>query len=139
MEVKIKAIHFDITDKLVAFINKKVDTLARRYEAITEVEVTLKVGKPETAMNKEAALKGIVPQSADVFASNVADPWAAALDLGLAGVRPTRNPVIQRKRAPRTIFHQASVLHIRCSRRRDTRRPRPQGMQHRAYGSSRLV
>ena len=47
MEVKIKAIHFDITDKLVAFINKKVDKLARRYEAITEVEVTLKVVKPE--------------------------------------------------------------------------------------------
>ncbi len=61
MEVKIKAIHFDITDKLVAFINKKVDKLARRYEAITEVEVTLKVVKPETSMNKEAAIKLIVP------------------------------------------------------------------------------
>ena len=73
MEVKIKAIHFDITDKLVAFINKKVDKLARRYEAITEVEVTLKVVKPETSMNKEAAIKLIVPQSADLFASTVAD------------------------------------------------------------------
>ncbi len=83
MEVKIKAIHFDITDKLVAFINKKVDKLARRYEAITEVEVTLKVVKPETTMNKEAAIKLIVPQSADLFASKVADTFEEAIDLGL--------------------------------------------------------
>ena len=83
MEVKIKAIHFDITDKLVAFINKKVDKLARRYEAITEVEVTLKVDKPETSMNKEAAIKLIVPQSADLFASKVADTFEEAIDLGL--------------------------------------------------------
>jgi putative sigma-54 modulation protein len=83
MEVKIKAIHFDITDKLVAFINKKVDKLARRYEAITEVEVTLKVVKPETSMNKEAAIKLIVPQSADLFASKVADTFEEAIDLGL--------------------------------------------------------
>ena len=83
MEVKIKAIHFDITDKLVAFINKKVDKLARRYEAITEVEVTLKVVKPETSMHKEAAIKLIVPQSADLFASKVADTFEEAIDLGL--------------------------------------------------------
>ena len=83
MEVKIKAIHFDITDKLVAFINKKVDKLARRYEAITEVEVTLKVVKPETSMNTEAAIKLIVPQSADLFASKVADTFEEAIDLGL--------------------------------------------------------
>ena len=83
MEVKIKAIHFDITDKLVAFINKKVDKLARRYEAITEVEVTLKVVKLETSMNKEAAIKLIVPQSADLFASKVADTFEEAIDLGL--------------------------------------------------------
>ncbi len=83
MEVKIKAIHFDITDKLVAFINKKVDKLARRYEAITEEEVTLKVVKPETSMNKEAAIKLIVPQTADLFASKVADTFEEAIDLGL--------------------------------------------------------
>ena len=41
MEAKIKAIHFDISDKLVNFINKKIDKLSRRFEAITEVEITL--------------------------------------------------------------------------------------------------
>lgn len=83
MEVKIKAIHFDIADKLVAFINKKVDKLSRRYEAITEVEVTLKVVKPETSMNKEAAIKLAVPPTDDLFASKIADSFEEAIDLSL--------------------------------------------------------
>lgn len=83
MEVKIKAIHFDITDRLVSFINKKVDKLARRYESITEVEVTLKVVKPETAMNKEAGIKLLVPEAPDMFASKIADTFEEAVDNAL--------------------------------------------------------
>lgn len=86
MEVKIKAIHFDVTDKLVAFINKKVDKLSRRFEAITEVEVSLKVVKPETAMNKEAGVQLIVPGSPDLFASKTADTFEEAIDLALAAL-----------------------------------------------------
>ena len=69
MEVNIKALHFDITDKLVAFINKKIDKLTRRYEAVTGVDVTLKVVKPETAMNKEAGVQFNVPGNENLFAS----------------------------------------------------------------------
>lgn len=83
MEAKIKAIHFDVTDRLVNFINKKVDRLARRFDAITEAEVTLKVVKPETAMNKEAAVKLLVPPAADLFASKTADTFEEAIDLCL--------------------------------------------------------
>lgn len=83
MEAKIKAIHFDITDKLVNFINKKIDKLSRRFEAVTEAEVTLKVVKPETAMNKEAAVKLIVPPAADLYASKIADSFEEAIDLCL--------------------------------------------------------
>lgn len=86
MEAKIKAIHFDITEKLVNFINKKVDKLSRRFEAMTEAEVTLKVVKPETAMNKEASVKLIVPSSADLFASKTADTFEEAIDLCLAAL-----------------------------------------------------
>ena len=57
MEVKIKAIHFDATEKLQAFIAKKVEKLEKSCEEIRKVEVSLKVVKPETAMNKEAGLK----------------------------------------------------------------------------------
>lgn len=83
MEVKIKAIHFDITDKLVAFINKKIDKLTRRFESVSEVEVTLKVVKPETAMNKEAAVKLVIPNSSDLYASKVADSFEEAIDMAL--------------------------------------------------------
>ena len=83
MDAKIKAIHFDISEKLVAFINKKVDKLVRRYETITEAEITLKVIKPETAMNKEAAIKLAIPPTDDLFASKTADTFEEAIDLCL--------------------------------------------------------
>ena len=83
MEVNIKALHFDITDKLVAFINKKIDKLTRRYEAVTGVDVTLKVVKPETAMNKEAGVQFNVPGNENLFASKTADTFEEAIDLCL--------------------------------------------------------
>lgn len=83
MEVQINAIHFDITEKLTAFINKKLDKLSRRYETITGVDVTLKVVKPETSMNKEAAVLLTVPNSEDLFSSKTADSFEEAIDLCL--------------------------------------------------------
>lgn len=83
MEAKIKAIHFDATDRLVNFINKKVDKLARRFEAVTEAEVTLKVVKPETSLNKEASVKLLVPPAPEMFASKTADTFEEAVDLCL--------------------------------------------------------
>ena len=77
MEAKIKAIHFDASEKLVAFINKKVEKITRRFE------VTLKVVKPETAMNKEAAIQLAVPPTDDLFASKTADTFEEAVDLCL--------------------------------------------------------
>lgn len=88
MEATIKAIHFDASEKLVAFINKKIDKLARRYEAMTEVSVNLKVVKPETALNKEAQVKITVPQNPDLFASKTADTFEEAVDLCLRALEP---------------------------------------------------
>lgn len=83
MEATIKAIHFDASEKLVSFINKKIDKLVRRFEAITSADVTLKVVKPETANNKEAQVKLLVPPAADLFASKTADTFEEAIDLCL--------------------------------------------------------
>ncbi|MCQ2290998.1 MAG: HPF/RaiA family ribosome-associated protein [Bacteroidales bacterium] len=83
MEVKIKAIHFDATEKLEQFITKKVEKLVKHHEEISLVEVTLKVVKPETAMNKEAGIKVEVPQHGDLFASKVADTFEEAVDLAV--------------------------------------------------------
>lgn len=83
MEVKIKSIHFDASEKLEAFVNKKLEKLARRNEEVTEAEVTLKVVKPETAMNKEAAIKLVLPSCSDLFAEKVADTFEEAVDLSI--------------------------------------------------------
>ena len=80
MEVKINAIHFEATEKLVDFINKKVDKLAKKIELVSSAEVILKVVKPETAMNKEASVRLTVPRSEDLFASKVADTFEEAID-----------------------------------------------------------
>jgi len=61
MDIKIKAIHFDATDKLQEFIEKKVSKLEKTFEDIQNVDVQLTVVKPATAMNKEVALDVAVP------------------------------------------------------------------------------
>ncbi len=88
MEATIKAIHFDVSEKLVAFINKKVDKLSRRFEAITAADITLKVVKPESAMNKEASVRLAVPPAAELFASKTADTFEEAIDLCLDALEP---------------------------------------------------
>lgn len=61
MEIKIQSIHFDATEKLQAFINKKVAKLEKTYEDIQNAEVQLKVVKPATALNKATSLTVTVP------------------------------------------------------------------------------
>ena len=80
MEVRIQAIHFDIADRLTAFINKKAERLSRRFEAITSVDVTLKVVKPESAMNKVVIIKVIEPQQPEMVANKTADTFEEAVD-----------------------------------------------------------
>ena len=86
MEVRIQAIHFEIADRLVAFINKKADRLARHNDSISTVDVTLRVVKPDTAMNKEAIIKVTVPQHEDIVASKTADTFEEAVDVALEAI-----------------------------------------------------
>ena len=83
MEVRIQAIHFEIAERLTAFINKKAERLTRHNPSIAVVDVTLKVVKPETAMNKEAIIKINTPQHDDLVASKPADSFEEAVDLAL--------------------------------------------------------
>lgn len=86
MDTRIQAIHFDIADALTAFINKKADRLARRYPEIVATDFTLKVVKPETAMNKEALVKVTITGHDDVVANKVADTFEEAVDLALEAI-----------------------------------------------------
>ena len=79
MEVRIQSIHFDATEQLQAFIQKKVAKLEKFYDDIKLGEVSLKVVKPETAENKEAGVKVVVP-SGELYANKVKDTFEEAVD-----------------------------------------------------------
>ncbi len=83
MEININAIHFDISEKLTSFINKKIDKLTRRNPSVMSADVSLRVVKPETALNKEVIISLSVPQEPDLVATKTADTFEEAVDLCL--------------------------------------------------------
>ncbi|MBP3829372.1 MAG: ribosome-associated translation inhibitor RaiA [Bacteroidaceae bacterium] len=78
MEINIQAIRFEPTEKLQDFVHKKVGKLEKFSDEIRKVEVSLKLVKPETAMNKEAAIR--VFAGSELFASKVCDTFEEAID-----------------------------------------------------------
>ena len=80
MEIKIQAVKFTATAQLEEFTQKKMERLARFYDAIDHIEVTFKLEKPESAQNKSAAIRLVVPGN-DLFAEKIADTFEEALDL----------------------------------------------------------
>ena len=79
MDIKIQAIHFDATEKLEAFIQKKVLKLDQFYEGIIMADVALKVIKPETIKNKSASIR-IKIKNGDCFAEKICDTFEEAVD-----------------------------------------------------------
>ena len=80
MEVRIQSIHFDASEQLQSFIQKKTAKLEKYYDDIKKVEVSLKVVKPETAENKEAGVKVIVPNG-ELYANKICDTFEEAIDV----------------------------------------------------------
>ena len=80
MEVRIQAIHFDASEKLQDFIQKKVAKLEKFCDDIKKVEVSLKVVKPETVMNKEAGIK-VLALNSEFFAEKVSDTFEESVDV----------------------------------------------------------
>lgn len=79
MEIRIKSIHFDATEKLQEFINKKVEKLQKSYEDIQKVEVQLKVEKPAAALNKTTSLTVTAPGNT-LFVEKTCDTFEEGVD-----------------------------------------------------------
>lgn len=79
MEIRIQAIHFDASEQLQAFIEKKVSKLYQYYDGVLKAEVSLKVVKPETANNKQAGVKLLV-KNGECFAEKINDSFEGAID-----------------------------------------------------------
>jgi putative sigma-54 modulation protein len=82
MKFRVQSINFDATTTLESYVEKKTKKLSKLFDEIINVEVYLKVVKPETAANKEAEIKIKVP-SAEFFASKVCDTFEEAVDLSV--------------------------------------------------------
>lgn len=80
MEIKIQSIHFDATEKLQEFIEKKVAKLEKTFEDIKAAEVQLKVVKPATAQNKETSLTVAVPGQT-LFVEKTCDTFEEGVDI----------------------------------------------------------
>ena len=79
MEIRIQAIHFEASEKLQDFIHKKVSKLGKFSDEIRKVEVSLKVVKPETAMNKEVGMQMALPGE-ELRAEKVGNTFEEAVD-----------------------------------------------------------
>ena len=86
MDIKIQSIHFDATEKLQAFIEKKVAKLEKAYEDINNVEVQLKVVKPATAQNKETKITVTAPGTT-LFAEKTCDTFEEGVDLAVDALK----------------------------------------------------
>lgn len=82
MEVKVNAIKFEATEKLVEFVEKKAGKLSKLCDEITEVDVRLKVVKPATNGNKEASVTVVLPKE-NLFAEKVCDTFEDAVTQAL--------------------------------------------------------
>jgi putative sigma-54 modulation protein len=82
MKIVIQSIHFDADQKLLAFIQKKVDKLDQFYDQIMNGEVYLKVDNVTEEENKIVEIKLIIPGST-LFAKEQCKSFEEATDLAV--------------------------------------------------------
>ena len=80
MDIKIQSIHFDATERLQQFIEKKLEKVSKANEDARKAEVTLKVEKPETAKNKQTSIK-VSMKGIDLFVEKTCDTFEERVDL----------------------------------------------------------
>lgn len=82
MKITVKAINFEMAEKLEKYIDKKT----QRYEKLLgekgEMEIRMTVIKRETALNKETKVR-IWGVGQELFASEVCDTFEQGLDQSL--------------------------------------------------------
>lgn len=79
MDINVKAIKFDATDKLQEFIQKKVSKLDKFCDDIRKVEVSLKIVKPATALNKEVSIAVSLPGN-ELHVEKISDTFEEAIN-----------------------------------------------------------
>jgi len=87
MKLNVQSIHFDADQKLIDFIQRKVDKLETFYDEILGGDVFLKLGKGEHAReNKIVEIKLFVPGE-NLFAKDQSTTFEAATDQVVEALR----------------------------------------------------
>lgn len=83
MDVQIQTVHFDADQKLLDFVNKKVEKLKTYSDGITNVEVFLRLeNMSQKVKEKVAEIKVSLPK-ASLFAKNESKSFEESFDLAL--------------------------------------------------------
>ena len=86
MKLKIHSIHFDADQKLVDFVQEKVDKLDHFFEKIIDGEVFLRLDKASNNENKIAEIRLNVPGS-NLFAKKQSKSFEESTDSAVEALR----------------------------------------------------
>ena len=86
MKVKVQSIHFDADEKLLVFVNDKVDKLTQFFDDIIDSEVFLRLDKSDSAENKIAEIKINTPGKT-MFAKEQCKTFEEATDNAVEAMR----------------------------------------------------
>jgi putative sigma-54 modulation protein len=86
MKIEIQSIHFSADQKLLTFVQKKVNKLEQFFDKIISSEVYLKLENIPEEKNKIVEIKVIIPGST-LFAKEECKSFEEATDLSIEGLR----------------------------------------------------
>jgi putative sigma-54 modulation protein len=86
MKVKIQSVHFSADQKLLDFIDGKINKLATFNSMIIDCEVILRLDKSSSTDNKLVEIKLLVP-GPDLFAKRQRKTFEEATDLAIEALR----------------------------------------------------
>jgi putative sigma-54 modulation protein len=86
MKVKIQSVHFTADQKLLDFIDGKINKLATFNSMIIDCEVILRLDKSSSTDNKLVEIKLLVP-GPDLFAKRQRKTFEEATDLAIEALR----------------------------------------------------
>ncbi|MBK5285619.1 MAG: ribosome-associated translation inhibitor RaiA [Bacteroidia bacterium] len=83
MKLQVQSIHFHADQKLLDYVQEKIDKLVHYYDAIIGGEVFLKIDKSSDHQNKVIHVKLHIPGN-DIFVAEQASTFEEATDIAVA-------------------------------------------------------
>ena len=86
VNVIIHSIHFDADQKLLSFIEEKINKLGHYFERIIDGEVYLKVENVNNTSNKLVEIRLKIPRN-ELFAKKISKSFEESTDLAVEAIR----------------------------------------------------